>query len=93
MPNWRPEPEDASEDGESDSDVEAAAEPEPIDFAAETADVVARTDRWAFRLPDFKVEQLSKRISDLVTLPVVEEEAPADPLADFPLPDLPGTSD
>ena len=95
-PEPEPEPEEASEDGEGDSDAEAAAAPEPIDFAAETADVVARTDRWVFRLPDFKIEKLSTRMSDLVKLPV-EEEEPADPLADplaeFPLPDLPRTSD
>jgi hypothetical protein len=92
-PEPEPEPEEIAEDGEGDTDAEVPAEPEPVDFAAETADVVARTDRWAFRLPDFKVEQMSKRMSDLVKLPVEEEEEPADPLADFPLPDLPGISD
>jgi hypothetical protein len=61
---------------------EAAVDPEedpleaalPFDVEATVADVVAVTESWVFTLPDFKIDQLSKRLSDLITMPVADGE-------------------
>ena len=36
------------------------------------ADVIAVTDSWVFKLPDFKIDQLTKRLADLITMPVAD---------------------
>ena len=58
---------------------------EPLDVAAEVADIVALTDRWAFKLSEFKADQLAKRMDGLVSLPepeVAEEEEPEPEVAE-----------
>jgi hypothetical protein len=63
---------------------------ERIDVAAEVADMVAMTDRWVFKLPDFKVDHMASRMETLITFPSEEEdETPADEVPEFPMPDLP----
>ena len=54
-----------------DEDAEPA---EPMDVAGEVAAITAVTEHWAFRLPAFKVNQLTKRLDALVIMPEPEPE-------------------
>lgn len=43
------------------------------DAAKQAAEIAAKTKGWAYRFPDYKIEQMTKRVADLV-----EPKAPAD---------------
>ncbi len=53
----------------ADDPLEAAL---PFDVEETVADVIAVTDSWVFKLPDFKIDQLTKRLADLITMPVAD---------------------
>ena len=44
--------------------------------AEEATELNARTSKWLYALPDFKMRMLDKRLSDLIE-PVKDEEKPA----------------
>lgn len=69
--------EDEEQDAEAAEPIDVAAE--PIDVAAEVAAINAVTEHWAFRLPTFKVNQLTKRLDGLVTMPEPEPEPELEP--------------
>jgi hypothetical protein len=50
----------------------------PFDVEETVADVVAVTESWVFMLPDFKVDQLTKRLDDLINMPVADGAADDD---------------
>jgi hypothetical protein len=58
--------------GQEEAEESGEADEEPLDVAAEVADIVALTDRWAFKLPEFKADQLAKRMDALVKVPEPE---------------------
>lgn len=55
----------------------SASAPEDSEAAATAAEINAKTERWAFQIPSYRVDSLSRPVDELVTFPV-EEAPPAD---------------
>ena len=64
-----PEAEDAADEEAGEAEAEPEEEEAPFDVEADFAELVSRTADWAFRIPDFKAEQLGMRLDRLIDLP------------------------
>ncbi len=69
-----PEAEDAADAEAGEAGAEPEEAEEPFDVEADFAELVSRTADWAFRIPDFKAEQLGMRLDRLIDLPSEDGE-------------------
>ena len=71
------DPAAAAEDAPDEEAEEAEPEDdEPFDPAAAAERISARTARWVFKVPEFKGEQFTMRLDELIEMPAPEPAAP-----------------
>lgn len=69
------EPEPPADDAVGEGD-QAEPKPEKKDVAKEVADLNARLAPWAYQVPQYRVDALTRRLSDLLAVPAPAEGTP-----------------
>ncbi|MDX1571067.1 MAG: DUF4340 domain-containing protein [Xanthomonadales bacterium] len=63
---------------ETDEDGSGETDAEPADPAADAAELQARLDGWAFRIPSYKYSNMTKRLEDLLKPLEEDQEEPGE---------------